>query len=707
MGGQPRTAAGVDVGGTFTDTVAVDPAGRVHARKVPTTTDDQSAGVVHGIEAAAGTPPPPRVAHGTTTATNAVLERQVARTTLVVTAGFADVLAIGRQDRSSLYDLAVTRPEPLVSAQRVVTADERLTAHGDALVPLTAAERDRVVAAVAATQPDSVAISLLFGFVDDVHERQLAAALRAVLDVPVTVASELLPEFREYERTATCALNAAVAPVMRRYLSRLATALGDTRVSVMTSGGGTTAVEVAAKAPVHTLLSGPAAGVVAAASLAHRVGYPDAVALDMGGTSTDVCLIANGEPQRRSSGEIGGLPLTTPATAVHTVGAGGGSLAWIDAGGALRVGPASAGAVPGPACYGRGGTRPTVTDAHAVLGHLAADASLASGSLTPDADTAHAAMATLGAAATPPRDGEPGRPEEAAPNAAGVLTVVRATMARALRRVSTEQGVDPAGLALVAYGGAGPLHACALARQLGCPAVLVPPAPGVASALGLLLAPPRAEASRTVMVTLARPAAAGGAPAAESDTDEAPAWLGRAWDALAAEAAGTLSRQGVAKPRLRWLADLRYAGQAHELRVEVGGDVDAGGLRQALHRAHADAYGYRLDDADVEVVTLRAVATGPPTLSAPPAEWDLGEGCHGPGRGERGDAGAWPATPVGLADGRCVSAAVVDRAALTAGDTVEGPALVRQPDATTLVEPGDQARVEAAGTLVVTIASRS
>ena len=655
----------------------VDADGTVTARKVPTTPQDQSGGVAASLAAVAGAAPAAgapvaHVAHGTTTATNAILERRVGRTALVVTAEIADVLTLARQDRPALYDLAVTRPAPLVDEEHVVAVHERLSADGTALVPLTDDEVARVCAAVAALQPDAVAISLLFGYHDPAHERRLAAALARRLgpDVPITTASALLPELREHERTSTCALNAAVAPVMGRYLTRLAQRLAPASVSVMTSGGGVDALDAVARAPVRTLLSGPAAGVVAAGRIAAAAGHPDALALDMGGTSTDVCLIQDGRPQRRSEGTIAGLPFRTPAVAIHTVGAGGGSLAWVDAGGALRVGPRSAGAEPGPACYGRGGTEPTVTDAHAAAGHLADGADLGSGSLALDAAAAARALDAL-----------PADVAGVAGPAAGVLTVVRATMARALRHVSTEQGVDPSGLAIVAYGGAGPLHACALARELGCRTVVVPPAPGVTSALGLLLAPPRVETSRTVMVGLP----------AQADPHAQAEHLATTFHDLAAEAESAVADQDAGAPTVRWLADLRYAGQAHELRCPVE-DAQPATLRAALHHAHAERYGYALPDAAAEAVTLRAVASGTAALAAPPDRWELG-------------AGAAPLAdrPITLSDGRVVTAAVRDRSALACDEVLHGPALVTQPDATTLLEPGEVGRVDGHGNLVIAV----
>jgi N-methylhydantoinase A len=654
MGEPAGACAGVDVGGTFTDVVVRAAGHRPRAVKVPTTPDNQAVGVYRGVEQAWPGAALLLLPHGTTTATNAVLERTLARTVLVTTDGFADVLQIARQNRPALYDLSITRPEPLVPHDRVVTAVERTSPDGETVVALTDQEIDRVVRRVEHLQPESVAVSLLFSYANDEHERRLCDALSR-LDVPITRSSVLLPEFREFERTSTCVLNAAVEPVMRRYLSNLTARLPDPTITVMTSGGGTAGVDFVAAAPVHTLLSGPAAGVVAAGAVARGAGFEDAIAFDMGGTSTDVCLIRNGQPEVSTSAQIAGLPFRTPAVGIHTVGAGGGSIAWVDTGGALRVGPRSAGADPGPACYRLGGTEPTVTDAHCVLGHLDPDRQLGGG-LRLDIDAAADAIDTL---------------PESAGGAPGILAVVRATMARALRKVSTERGVDPSGLALVAYGGAGPLHATALARELGCRAVVVPPAPGVLSALGLLLAPARYEASRTVM-----------APAGDDLTD--------AWQALETQAREELAHQGVAGGvTVSRVADARYAGQAHELRIPVQDGED---LAQLLHQAHREAYGYAMPDERVLVVTLRVVARGEPILSQPPGDWDQGE------------PAAERSRKVGIA-GNVVTARVVSRAGLAGGDEVSGPALIEQPDTTTLLAADEVAVVDDAGNLMVRFGS--
>ena len=652
-GGRAPTAAGVDIGGTFTDLVLVDGARPPRAIKVPTTPSDQSEGLASSLAVAGGVTVR-AIAHGTTTATNAVLERDVARTVLVTTEGFRDVLVIGRQDRPSLYDLDVVRPEPLVPSDLVVPVRERMGPDGVAVVPLDDAEVERVAGAVADMAPEAVAICLLFSYAGAAHEQRLRAAIAARLDVPITVSSELLPEFREYERASTCALDAAVAPVMRRYLGRLSARVPDSSISVMTSGGGVADVDAVASAPVLTLLSGPAAGVVAAAAIATQAGFDDALAFDMGGTSTDVCLIRAGQPEIATAAAIAGLPFGTPSVAIHTVGAGGGSIAALDAGGALRVGPRSAGANPGPACYGGGGTEPTVTDAHAVLGHLLPDQELGSSGLRLSVGAAKDALRRLAGFADPVAAAE------------GVVTVVRSSMLRALRRVSIERGVDPASLALVAYGGAGPLHASALARDLGCAAAVIPPAPGVLSALGLLLAPPRREASRTIMATWHR--------------DQPPPSLTPIWEDLAAEA-----RRTVAGATVTLLADCRYAGQSHELRLDPG---EAPALAAVFDAAHEDAYGYAMPDEPIEVVTLRAVAVGTPELEHLPESWDL-------------DQAAVADTAPAVFQGRRVEVPVVRRCTLRAGDVLSGPALVTQPDSTAVLNPGDEARVVGGGSLVV------
>lgn len=671
MADDPAPAAdallGVDVGGTFTDLVlAVGDAVRV--AKVPSTPSDQAEGILAGMaELGVGPADLARFAHGTTVATNTVLERDGADVLLVTTAGFADLLVIGRQHRPALYDLAVARPDPVVARGRVVEVDERLDHDGEVVTALTDAEVERVVAAVRDAAPDAVAICLLHGFRDPTHEERLEAAL-ADLGLPVSRATALLPTFREVERASTTALNAYVAPRMDRYLRSLEARLDDVaggadapRVEVMRSGGGTFAASVAAREPVHTLLSGPAAGAWGAAAVARAVGVGDAVAFDMGGTSSDVTLVRDGRPHTTAEGEIGGLPFAVTTTAIHTVGAGGGSIAWRDDGGALRVGPRSAGADPGPACYGRGGTTPTVTDADLLLGRLDATTRLG-GAMALDVDAARAAVATLA--------DDLGLTVER--TAAGIAEVVEAEMARALRVVSVEQGHDPRELALVAFGGAGGLHQAALAREVGFARVVVPPAAGVLCALGLLAAPVTTDEARTVLV-----------PLADADLDG----LVATWDALADHATAALAEQGVDADRVVRVADLRYRGQAFELAVPVDAvSVDA--LADGLHAAHRERYGYDQPDTPVEVVTLRVRAEGPrPEVPLP--RWTGG----GP------VADAQVATRRLVLDGGPRDVAVLTRDRLAAGEAFDGPAVVTGLESTVWVAAWQRGRVDEVGAL--------
>jgi N-methylhydantoinase A len=656
------TRVGVDVGGTFTDLVAeVD--GRVVVAKVPSTPDDQARGILAAV-ARAGVDPATvdRFAHGTTVATNTVLERDGARTVLVTTAGVPDLLHVGRQTRPALYDLGSRRPAPLVEREDVVEAVERLGADGEVVVALTDAEVARVTAAVVALDPEAVALCLLFPFLDDSHEQRLATALRAALGdgVPVSVSSEVLPTFREVERASTTVLNAAVAPRMARYLGSLADQLSGAGlaapVEVMRSGGGTFTAATAARRPVETLLSGPAAGAWGAAAVGVACGAPDLLGLDMGGTSSDVTLVRGGRPRTTAHGAVDGLPFAVPTTDVHTVGAGGGSIAWFDAGGGLRVGPRSAGAEPGPAAYGHGGIEPTVTDANVVLGRLPADVRLG-GSLALDGAAAAASLAAVAE-----RLG--GTVERAA---AGVLEVVEAQMVRALRVVSVEQGHDPRELVLVPFGGAGPLHQAALADGLGVRRVLVPPNPGVLCALGLLAAPVTADALRTHLHPLS----------------DVPASALRAWiEELDGRAGDQLREQRATITGTATTAGVRYRGQAHELDVPVPDGADPDDLAHAFHAAHRDRFGYDQPDTAVELVTLAVRATGP-APSVPLPRWTAGGAVDDATlRSDRRDV-----------DGTTLDVPLLDRPALAAGATFTGPAVVAGLDATTWVAPWQTATV--------------
>lgn len=553
---------GVDVGGTFTDAVLVAD-GVLHTAKAPTTPDDQSRGVIAAVEKALAVADRPAsaiegFAHGMTVATNALLEGKVARTAFVATAGFTDVVALGRQARKELYRLCATHPAPLTPSERRFAARERTGPDG-VETPLT--DLDGLVAAVAAAEPEAVAVCLLHAYRHPDHERAIGDALRERLGIHVSLSHEVVGTFREFERAATTEVDAALSPLLARYLRTLRDAARDGGLpipAIMQSSGGLAALEDAADHAALTVLSGPAGGAAAAALLADRCGEPDLLCFDMGGTSCDVCVVEGGRVRETTAREVGGRPLALPMVDIHTVGAGGGSIAWRDAGGALRVGPHSAGAEPGPACYGRAGTEPTVTDANLVLGHLAADAPLA-GDVALDAEAATRAVGALADAL--------GLDLEAC--AEGIVRVANAEMVRALRVMTVERGIDPRRFALLAFGGAGPLHAAAIAEELGMTRILVPRASGVLSALGLAAADRRADAQRTVLGT------------EEPDVD-----------ALRAEVRATLGDDA----ELETAYDMRYHGQSHELTVREPEHFEA---------LHEERYGHRDEQAEVELVTVR------------------------------------------------------------------------------------------------------
>jgi len=604
---------GVDTGGTFTDFVCGET-----VFKVPSTPDDPARAVLAGLErlARAGAA---RIVHGTTVGTNALLTRTAARTAFVTTRGLEDLLEIGRQDRRGLYDLLPRKHDPLVARGDRFGVGGRLAADGVELEPLDAgdlAERLRT------SGVGAVAVCLLHAYRNPDHERRVAKSL-AVLDLPVSVSHEVANEFREFERAATTVANASLVPVLAPYVGRLAEALGGAGAAfeILQSNGGTATPDEVAAFPVRTVLSGPAGGVVAAAAWARRHRRDEVVSFDMGGTSTDVAYLAGARTPVVPEFRLDGLPLRVPVADVQTVGAGGGSIAWTDALGALRVGPASAGADPGPACYGRG-EQPTVTDAHAVLGQLSGDAPLA-GSLQLDVARARAAV------------GDEARARD-------ILRVADATMERAIRGVTVRRGIDPRGATLLAFGGAGPLHACALADLLSMRDVLVPPAPGTFSARGMVLAERRRDFVRTVLL-----------PA-----DEVAARL--------EELLAPLRTPGAAREIAT--ADVRYRGQSHELSVPAAPDLAA-----RFHAAHEEAYGYADPGRAVEVVNLRVAAVEPRAPEEP-----------GP-----------PARPVAPVDPG--GAAAIDRAALP--EAVRGPLVVREETATTFLPEGWVAQVLHDGTL--------
>jgi len=646
---------GVDVGGTFTDAVLVGGDGAVFSAKVPTTPGDQAEGVLEAVRevlarARAAPPEVARFAHGMTVATNALLEGSTARTALVATAGFTDVIELGRQARPHLYRLCEAAPEPLVAPQLRFAADERCTPQGP-LRPLRAEAARSLADDVARAQPEAVAVALLHSYAHPEHERELGELLREALPgerVPISISSELVGTFREYERTATTVLDAALSPLVGSYLRGLAResgALGLPEPEIMQSSGGLTDSARAADHAALTVLSGPAGGVGGALLLALLAGERDVLCFDMGGTSCDVCLISGGRVAETAQRTVVGRPLALPTLDIATVGAGGGSIAWRDAGGALRVGPQSAGARPGPACYGHGGGQPTVTDANLLLDRLAPDTPLAGG-LRLDRAAAERAVAGLAR--------ELGLDTSAC--AAGIVRVAEAEMLRALRVMTVQRGIDPRGFALMAFGGAGPLHACSLAEQLGIGHVLCPQASGVLCALGLAAAPPRRDASQTVMLNLDRVSSERLSDACEQVV--AAAGGARAGDPRARRGGPRARERAEAPRRTRVVYELRYRGQSFELAVQSD-STDPARLRETFAAEHERRYGYRDEGAEVELVTIRA--------------------------------SAWGAEP----------SVVLAAASATAaeGELLAGPAVRALPEATVFVAPGWSGASDAWGTL--------
>ena len=665
---------GVDSGGTFTDVVAVGADGVVRACKLPSQPATPWQPVVEGArylaEVAAAPEAISELSHSTTVATNALLERRGGPVALVTTAGFEDVLELGRQARPELYALHPTLPPPLVEAALRLGLDERLAADGSVLRAPSAAAlaelRGRVEAATRDAGVRAVAICLLHAYANDAHERAVAAAL-APLRLPLSLSCEVLPLPREFERTSTTVVDAYVRPVMAPYLERLGAA-GLGRVRVLSSNGGAMSADEAARRPARTLLSGPAAGVMGALAVSRSVGVADAVTFDMGGTSTDVALIADGQVATTDEATVAGCVLQLPMLAIHTVGAGGGSIAWLDAGQALKVGPESAGAEPGPAAYDRGGTRPTVTDANLLLGRLPSSG-LLGGAMPLSLERARAAFAPLAQAL--------GVTIEAA--AEDVLAVAAAVMARAIKVVSVERGHDPARFTLLPFGGAGGLHAAAVARELGMTRILVPPSPGLLCAYGALAA----DVAHDFVATLLRPAGAR-LPLGELAASFLPLTQA-ATRALDADLVEPSAR------RLERAATLRYRGQSFELTLplKAADGTVPDDLVAAFDEAHRARYGYALR-RDVELVTLRLRAVGKAAPLSPPLE--------------TADAGAAEIARTALRlDGVSHDAPVLLRRRLRAGVTLEGPALIAEYSSTTLLPPRARAEVLPSGALSIVV----
>lgn len=653
-GGASTAVLAVDTGGTFTDLVFWR-AGTLTTLKVPSTPTDPAQAVLDGVRRLVPDGERFVLLHGSTVATNALLERRGARVVLVTNQGFEDVIEIGRQNRPQLYALVGHRPPPLVAREDRIGIPGRLDPHGEEVAPLDPSVLEALATLVEERQAGSVAVCLLHAYANPAHERAVAEALDPT-GLPLSVSSELLPEFREYERTSTTVVNAYVAPVMSRYLGRLSDEAGAERVTIMGSNGGALPVARARREPVHTVLSGPAGGVVGALDWARRVGHAHVLSFDMGGTSTDVSLCP-GQALRTREFDIDGQPVAVPVIDIHTVGAGGGSLARLDAGGALRVGPQSAGADPGPICYGRGGTGVTVTDAHVWLGRLPVDAFLG-GESSIDREAVRGPLQALA-------EGLGGTLEAAAE---GVLAVADAAMERALRVISVERGYDPADFAVVAFGGAGALHVAELARRLGAARALVPPDPGLLSAYGMLASPVTRELSRTVLASTDR-----------GDVDDV---LARVFDELEQQGRDEMLAEGAHEEELvaeRWV-DARYAGQSFELRVP------ADRWAAHFHDLHDERYGYRRTATPVEAVTLRVVVTAPPVAIEAPRL--AAAAASPPLEGTRVFHG-----------GRDLEAVRVWRRDLAEGHVIEGPAVVQEYSATTWVPPEWRVEVDSWGCL--------
>jgi len=679
---------GVDVGGTFTDFHILDTLStRTTVFKVSSTPDNPALAIVDGLrelerQGVVALDDIRRLCHGTTVATNALIQRRGGRVALITTQGFRDLLEIGRQIRPHLYDLQTDQPEPLVPRERRLEAPERLLATGQVLRPLDAGAAQEIAAAVAAAGVDACAVCLLFAFLDPTHERTLAAALEKQ-GIPVSLSSEVQPEFREYERMSTTVLNAYLTPVMVRYLQTLETSLQQLApravVGINQSSGGLMSVRQARRFPVRTALSGPAGGVVGAAHVARLADRPDVITLDMGGTSADVCLIRDFEAGIAFDREVGGFPVRLPAVDVNAVGAGGGSIAWFDAGGFLKVGPTSAGAKPGPACYGIGGTQPTVTDANLLLGRLSARG-LLDGRLPLGVDLARQAYLPVAERL--------GVSVEVA--ALGCIDIVVSNMVRAIRAVSVERGHDPRDFALMPFGGGGPLHAEAVARELGMAEVIVPPYPGILCAHGIVVSDLKENFVRTCRVRL-EPSAS---PVLEASTrsllEQAAAWF-EAEEIPAADRRCELS------------LDLRYVGQNYELPVPVQAEtLLAAGDEAVLHALvsdfgaiHEKTYGHQDPAAPVEVVNLRCVARG--VLQRPQQVAEAAAATNSPEPCDHRLVWFDRSGPV--------QTPVFERSALQPGQEIAGPAIVQQMDTTTLLHPGSTARVDAAFNLLLRISA--
>lgn len=678
---------GIDVGGTFTDFVVVDESsGDVGFHKVPSTPHDPSEAIAQGIgamldERRIDAAQVAHIGHGTTVATNLVIERKGARTGLITTRGFRDVLEIGRQTRPHLYDYGIGKPPVLISREHRIEVQERIDANGAILAPLDEAAVRDAARALREADVQAIAICFLHAYRNPVHEQAAKAIVASEHpDAYLSVSSEVLPEFREYERLSTTALNAAVGPKMAQYLARFLArveALGVSREpATIHSNGGLMSIDSVRRFPVRTCLSGPAAGVVGAAAIGREIGYPNLVTFDVGGTSTDVSLIHDGTPLFTSTRSVAGYPVKTPMVDIHVIGAGGGSIAALDDGGSLKVGPHSAGAVPGPVGYRRGGTEPTITDAEIAL-HRLNPVALLRGRMPVDACGACEVIETRIAAPL-------GLPLEDA--AEGIIRIANANMARAIRSVSTERGYDLADFALFAFGGAGPLHALDVAQECGIRTVIVPTEPGTMCARGILLSDISFDFVRSRIARV-----------------EADSWPQVVEDfaALHDEAQDWLAREGVPEPMrdTRCAIDARYVGQNFEVRVPMqvfdGAGLDA--FAQGFREAHLREYGYEVPGRAIEIINCRLKAIGqvpkaPLAPASAPTHDDAAAACLEARAVYHGKRHGWRETPV------------YDRLRLAPGASLSGPAVIEEMSSTTVLAPGQSLHVDAYGNLVIQLA---
>lgn len=686
-----------DVGGTFTDSVAYDPeTGSLTVSKVSTTPVNRAEGTVAGLRRALALQQRDGgdvayVGHGMTTATNAVIQRRGARTAFITNEGFRDILLIGRQNRPSLFDLSVVRQEQIVPRERCHTVRGRMDAAGCEIVPLDEVGLRTLAARLRDDAVEAVAVTFLHAYANPTHERRAAQVLREELpDVVVCVSVDVLPEFREFERASVTALNAFLVPLMERYLSSLVSKLRspdglglrvDTPVMVMEAAGGVMTVPAARDKPVHTVLSGPAGGVVAASHVAAACGVADLITMDIGGTSTDISLIRGGRPAITREARLEDMPIRLPVVDINAIGAGGGSIAWIDDGGALRVGPRSAEAVPGPACYRRGGAQPTVSDANLVLGRLGTDTRLG-GDMTLDLEAARRVISDT--IATP-------LGIDVVDAAAGILRVAHANIVRGIRVVSVERGHDPRDFVLVPFGGAGPMHGSPVARDLGMRRLMLPPNPGILCAFGLLVSDLRHDLLETHVRALQGFSFEQAQPILERLRGSTQQLLKR--DAVPAE-----------RRLVELKADLRYVGQSYELSVPIEPATAEGwaGLAMRFHEAHRQRFGHADERAPIETVTLAATGWGrvdPPRLaSLPPG---------GPSA-EQARVGVRPVffepEAVGVR-GSWHDTTLYERSRLRAGNVVRGPAVIDEVSATTVLYPGDVATVHETGAIFVEVMS--